>query len=634
MRGGIVHMIKILLSLLICSQAFGAITEADKAMIFNKNLLKNGGFESGLAQWTASAGTFTHIGVSEVMGLGSARWDSSASTQTLTSTEVTIPNGMKGRNGVVSCLIKTPSGTATHSIQAYDGTNILSSVAITSNALPVRSSANFIFPSSGTISLRLYSNANEPQIYIDDCFVGPAEGFNMSNVSQASFVGGMENAGASTCTYSQNSSTSISNFVDLGTSASCAAWTVVSNGPGTISAQATNDHRLVYTNMPPGEYVFKLAGLFAQTNATAGNYMFRLSDGTTTYQPQAFSYGASAGSGFNSLEFHVSVTTAGTRTYKLQAADNAVITVQWYNYADYPASWKVYRFPSSTEQAYRPDMLANSWSGYHDNTCSWARTSATLGDPTADASCALVERTNMNFGTVSASGSVLPAITFTPKRAGRYYVCAIVNAGNNSSGTTSFKLWDGTTSIAVIQGPTTSVGGAFASGGHVCGIYTAASTSPVTLNLQIAATANTVTISAAGASGTSAIEWSIFQIDQSIPAPLLAGGVVSSSSGVVKIVSAFITNSGTPTVTRQDGSWISSLTDNALGDTTINFTAGTFSTIPNCFCHTYTTGAVTYVCEGRATTPISSSLFRMITFATTTGAAVDTDFFIQCIGAP
>jgi hypothetical protein len=276
--------------------------------------------------------------------------------------------------------------------------------------------------------------------------------------------------------------------------------------------------------------------------------------------------------------------------------------------------------------AYIPDTTAQSWSGYHDSTCSWARTNTAYGDPTADASCALVERTNQNFGTVSTSGSVLPAITFTPKKAGRYYACALVHLTSSAGSNQAVRLYDGTNTIAEQQW---NAPAAQSIPFTVCGIAVASSTSAFTLSLQTKASSGTVTLAAANASG--AVEWSIFAIDNSFPAPLLSNSVVSSSSGVVKVVSAFITNTGTPTVTRQDGSWIASLTDNGAGDTTINIAAGTFSTIPNCTCSVQ--HSVARFCTISDSTTPSTTALRVLTTSVTPTAS-DEEFHIICVGAP
>ena len=68
---------------------------------------------------------------------------------------------------------------------------------------------------------------------------------NIGTVAQATYFGGMSNAGANSCAYSESTSSGTSNFIDLGTGSSCAAWTVDATGTANgITAQGTNDHRL------------------------------------------------------------------------------------------------------------------------------------------------------------------------------------------------------------------------------------------------------------------------------------------------------------------------------------------------------------------------------------------------------
>lgn len=102
------------------------------------------------------------------------------------------------------------------------------------------------------------------------------------------------------------------------------------------------------------------------------------------------------------------------------------------------------------------------------------------------------------------------------------------------------------------------------------------------------------------------------------------------SPGTVRITSAYITYSaGTPTVTRQDGSWISSLTDNGTGDTTINVAGGTFSVAPNCTANAQDTTSARLLNFAAATT---TSAIRTVTFngASTAG---DYNYYIICVGA-
>lgn len=77
------------------------------------------------------------------------------------------------------------------------------------------------------------------------------------------------------------------------------------------------------------------------------------------------------------------------------------------------------------------------WTGYHDSNCSWARTSASFGDPTADSSCTFGTYLSRNFPSVSShtsGGNKLPGITLTPVKAGYYRISATLNMYSNTAG--------------------------------------------------------------------------------------------------------------------------------------------------------------------------------------------------------
>lgn len=100
------------------------------------------------------------------------------------------------------------------------------------------------------------------------------------------------------------------------------------------------------------------------------------------------------------------------------------------------------------------------------------------------------------------------------------------------------------------------------------------------------------------------------------------------------IVSAKIDISGgTPSVVsgREYGTWIDSLVDNAVGDTTININSGRFSGIPNCEC-TLEDAFNERDCFIDTTTAVSATVVRTQIFQTSNGAAADFDFVIWCHG--
>lgn len=73
------------------------------------------------------------------------------------------------------------------------------------------------------------------------------------------------------------------------------------------------------------------------------------------------------------------------------------------------------------------NISGSYYSGYHDSTCSFARTNVAFGAFTADASCALVQRQASGIA-AAATGSVLPSLALTLPATGTYYICAYPNS--------------------------------------------------------------------------------------------------------------------------------------------------------------------------------------------------------------
>jgi hypothetical protein len=621
----------VLANLLFWQPAFAVLYNSDKTQIFNKNLLVNGGFESGTSNWTASAGTFATTTTSPMIGAVHATWDAAASGNTLTSTAVTIPAGMYGRNMVASCLFTTASGTATHEIQAYDGSNVLSETTVTSSTTPSRASANFVAPSSGSLSLRIYANADEPSVAIDDCYLGPAEGYNVGQVSQAQFVGSLTYANTASCVWTTTSTTLGSFAAD----ADCPTPTVV----GQASAPGTKIPAAVFSNLGPGRYELQVKFQTEKTAVTNGWYaeVYNGTSGLAGYYGFVNNINNILPAEINA---HFELTTATSSvTYEIRGKVETTGTLSIRN--DLTASpggqavtFTLYKFPSTQEIAYTPDKLANSWAGYHGIGCQWDRTNTALGDVTDDASgCTLTETVNKNFGTVSTSGSVSPAITFTPTRAGTYYACAtFVLASTATNPFVEAQLTDGTTVVATSG--VRYIGSTGVSDGSsvsLCGLYPVTSVSAKTLKVQTASSTGLARILAPSVVRAT-LEWSIFQIDQSMPMPLMANSVVSPSSGVLQVVGAIVaTSTGTASTVTQTGSWISSYTNTGTGDYTINAVANTFSAAPMCTCSTYDSSS--FYCTVVSTTS-SAMRFRQSNAAGTlvNGSGAGLGFSVVCVG--
>lgn len=172
----------ILLLTILSTSAFAALSDLDKADVSSTNILKNPGFESGLADWTKTGGTWAlqSSGSKLGFGKGSLCWDSNAAGQKLQSTLVAIPNALKGKNGEMKISILTPTGTATHKVRVTDGTNTIGGSGNEISVVTLASgfqqhSINVPIPTSGSMRLELESVAsNEPEICLDIGYLGEA----------------------------------------------------------------------------------------------------------------------------------------------------------------------------------------------------------------------------------------------------------------------------------------------------------------------------------------------------------------------------------------------------------------------------------------------------------------------------
>jgi hypothetical protein len=367
-------------------------------------------------------------------------------------------------------------------------------------------------PSSGTVSIRFTSvAADEPAIKIDDCIISSAD--NIGSVAQASLYGTLKYAPTANCEWS-SSSTSLAAF---SADTDCATPAVT----GGVVAPSTKIPGFTMNNLGPGTYKVTAQFLAGRGGTSDQGHNWSMTDGITT-ATQNSTY-------FNTSTLYAPMTMVGFFTYPTAQSS---VTIQIYGQtksgsntvkiladtanSDAPLYFIVEKIPTTSQLAITPDLAASSWSGYHDTTCSWSVTSTSYADFTPDPSCSLVERTNTNFGTVSTSGSVKPAITFTPKSAGKYWVCATLSYFTGNNVNSAIRLWDGTTTISEVASNTSS--------GRtdipLCGIYNATSTSHVTLSLQAQTDSGSANINFARQT-QSTLEWSIFAMDRPFPQPIV-----------------------------------------------------------------------------------------------------------------
>lgn len=503
---------------------------ANKALIEtgNKNLLINASFEHKVfdTNWTLLGSATDAVETTTIIdGVKAAKINITASgdgiTQSLTPGVNTLNQQMEA-----SCKVNTSMTNIQLCATAGGVEQSCQSVPATGSYQAV--SANFQGPVNGTaVGVKIKStSAGTGAVYADDCFVGPAR--NLSQVSQAQLLGTVTITG---CAGSwSNSGTT---YADFSAQTGC-----VYTATGLAQAPSTMIPAIKLSSTGPGELVLQYEGR-VQTNGSGNDSYLQFWDGTNTAREQSYpanqsgAGNATASSGINQS---ISYTTAQSNvTLSIRAKNGSGGSVALYGTTANPAVIKVYYFPSQSQTAFTSANNVASWSGYLNLTSGgWSTTSTTFADFSAAAGTALTQIQNRNFGTVTAASSLIPGITFTPPKSGNYFVCAtptLFNAGTTGVTIGQVQLTDGTTLIS--NGEIRNNASNNSNGGAtipLCGIYNAASTSPVTLKLQ-GLTTNASFSVGIGTSGGSAknIMWSIAALD-GMGGPVILPATASSGA--------------------------------------------------------------------------------------------------------
>src|SRR3990167_6494067 len=135
-----------------------------------------------------------------------------------------------------------------------------------------------------------------------------------------------------------------------------------------------------------------------------------------------------------------------------------------------------------------------SWSGNHGDDCAWSTASTSFVDVSDDSTCSFVTKHSTNL-TVSSSGNVAPAITFTPDSAGVYMITASLTISNSTAAQRSYaRLWDGANELSM--GLSTIDSNSAPESITLVGMYNAVGASETTIKIQLRTNANTVTLDA------------------------------------------------------------------------------------------------------------------------------------------
>lgn len=538
------------------------------------NLLVNPGAELGKSGVTIAGGdTFSVTTTAANVGTGSAAfsWNSAGAARTLTSNAVAIPVGLYGKNGAMSCNIQTPSGTATHTINAFDGTNLLSTATVTSSTNYARTTINFPFPATGNIQLRLSSvAADEPQIYIDDCIIADA---NLINLGLASIATDWTTF-TPTGTWSTNT-TYTGKWRRIGDTLEVQSYIALAGAPTTAALSV---------NLPTGFVIDTSKFADTSSEVLVGTGLV-IDSGALNYAAEAAYIGTTtsvrvrvspdAGSGYVN-RMYSSVTQALPITFG--ASDSlsiyySVPIVGWtsngLNYRPEQLNWYV----DATMDGANPDLGASDQASYVEIINAGLTLHPKTGSAAVGTMCSTTNAaTAPSTGdTTCAAGSESVGINFTIPTAGAYQACFYgthyTNTGASGEAPVYFQLIETPTNAQTL---TLEGGSVTGSGNHTastqklasvnnCSIFnwTSSGTKGVRLMYEQDVTAtvtnNLLLADLSAGNGQRNMRWTVRPWTGNAAAPVLVGGVTSpQNTAGSTIINNVVSKSGNYTATASD----------------------------------------------------------------------------------
>lgn len=439
-----------------------------------------------------------------------------------------------------------------------------------------------------SVGLSVCNTTNTTETFnVDDAYVGSAR--NISQVAQAQEIGQVK---ISACNIPW--AYSATSFGSAGANTLC-TYTV----SGNAVAPLTQLPAIRFNSLSAGNYEIDYQGSLQQTASGKAAY-FQFSDGTNTANETSVIYNNNAGAGGTiqpgihqtityltapngavQLELLAKVDSGGTASVYGTTAQPGVITVKYY--------------PLTSQQAVNSNQV--SAIAFANNTAGGSYTSG-----------AVFPFTNViidNMGGFSAG-------TYTVKQPG--YMEGSVGIYNNATNITPIQLKKNGVALQNSYYPASTTGTNIIP--------------PVDFAVAIG---DTVTVTASGSftlDAAAPVEYwiSLKQIQTQQNAPILINGINSSGTGTYHAESAFITDTGTCTITSQTGSWIASISTPGTGECNLTFAAGEFSAAPACVL-TPENGPTSIM---SANIPTTTSLLQ--TIADASGSATNTSFYVMCMG--
>lgn len=552
----------------------------------NKNLLANPSFEASTTNvdWTmAGSGVSAATDSSNFHdGLKSLKltFSSFAASTLVLYQSVTPTATMSATNGEAGIWVDTT--VANLQVCALAAGSVISG---TCNSVPASGNwvyvpANFVFPSSGSSGVGLYSSASiaSGTANVDEGYLGEAR--NIGTVAQAQLLGTVTFSGCSSGWSISSPSNTPANF------SSIAGCTVTVTGQ---LSSAGNIPGFTISSGGAGAYKMEANGQIGNNvaSSTTGAY-FRFSDGTNVSGIGTATADTATGIFVPNIVGTISESSnVSNLTIQIQGGGTTTSSVPYIGNA-VPLVISVYYFPTQSQTV--ASLATVSANASYTSTLGGTTASTSFSDPTSVSGAITVSGTPHNISCVKDAS--LLGVDCTLPRLGNFQVCYGGYAGNSTSGDfATSELTDGSNTV-IVAGQTTyaatnGVGGSVGT----CGNYTATSTSVV---FKQRGYVN-------AGSGTFDLQnISITQIDSPGPTVLATGNVSSTGAGQYHVEAAsLIINKTSSAVLTQTGNWIS-YSSYSSPQTTFTFTSGEFSSNPVCSCTVfYSSASLTqqYLCN-------------------------------------
>lgn len=587
---------KLLVLLLISINAFALNIppnpkEASYFYMKNKNI--NPGFENGTSNWTASGGSFTVITSGMGQGLRAGRFNSSAASQTLVGNNYAIEDGLKSNNGRVECSFKT---TATdYKLQVYDGSSVIGNeITIAPTTNYSLQGYSFAIPASGNIRIRIISASDAADLDIDDCYLGQAGSFAGDISTKWTDAGTMTITGSTT------------NPTKGTTNRDKVLW----RRDGSDLVALYQYEQTAAGSGGAGEYIFALpAGLVADTNIVPATSGLIANGNGIALQSSRIGVGHLAnGSG------------ARGRAFAFLSTSTTFRVLGEITFSQYEAFASGFHGIGNTTLGFQMEIRVPIQG--------WGPGGAIAADQT-DYGWTAYTPTVSNFGTVSSTDCYHSRVATD-----LLVRCRFVTSTGGAASEARVSFPTGLTSSASIG--TLEHAGNLLMNATSVGVL-AALVEPSVTYFTFSRDSSTSNLNKVNGS-TLAASGFTYSMEARVPiagwvanqrAPTLVGSVTSGSVTAERIERIKVTNSGTPTISSQSGSWVTSLTDNGVGDTTINIASGMFSSAPTCVA----TGVrSSFAVPLSFETAITTSAIRIRTFDTSGSGAADLAFELMCMG--